>query len=213
MKCPKIVLSVSKNCGDNYIRAFRHSGFCPVADYLPSDTQADGLVLCGGGDVDPAYLGEPNRGSFPPDMERDRCEFSLIEKYYAAHKPIFGICRGMQMMNVAFGGGLIQHLPTSEQHTSDQPGDMAHEVINCPDTPAFRLFGPSMTVSSAHHQGCGKMGQGLHVMQQHADGTPEGLWGEGILAVQWHPERMVLTFRRPIYPDVLPLFLEYRNMF
>lgn len=217
MKC-HILLSLPPDGGENYFSAFCGFGFAADGKYLADDPGYDGLVLCGGGDIDPAYFGQPNLGSNPPDARRDVAEFSLLEKYAAQKKPVFGICRGMQIINVFFGGGLIQHLDTAQSHSAGGK-DICHGVENIFGSPAYRLFGPAMTVNSAHHQGCDPdaLGNGISVMQRHADGTAEGIFGSGTIGVQWHPERMTSAFLRDEkdknkYTDPAPLFGYFMKM-
>jgi putative glutamine amidotransferase len=188
-----ILLSLSNDGGENYFKAFSSCGFNVSGGYLVSDPGYDALVLCGGGDIDPSYFGEENRGSNPPDRRRDKSEFSLFEKYISQGKPVMGICRGVQLINVAAGGRLYQHLKSAKDHMYSK-GDMVHSVTNIPGSPAHMLYGDVMTVNSAHHQGCRDLGSGLRIMQKHTDGTIEGIYGFNIIGVQWHPERMTHEF-------------------
>lgn len=205
MTKPKLILSTANRNPDRYVNLFSASGFRVEAAYLPQNFDGDGLVLCGGGDMDPHFFGEENRGSFPPDRVRDENELDLLSRYSAKEKPIFGICRGMQVLNVFLGGTLVQDLPTAGAHFSHD-GDLFHTVENRKDTPAGRLFGERMTVNSAHHQGCGRIGAGLFLMQHHADGTPEGLFGKKLFAVQWHPERMDFSSVEPLLRFFFEMF-------
>lgn len=186
---PKVLLSLPDDGGKNYIRAFSESGLDVCGGYLTEDLSCDALVLCGGGDIAPFYYGEKENGADPPDKERDKCEMHLFEKYHRARKPIFGICRGIQLINVFMGGSLIQDIRYVKEHKYDGK-DKYHEITNLPDTPAFSLFGENIVVNSAHHQACKKIAKGLFVMQKHQDGTVEGIYGDNILGVQWHPERV-----------------------
>ena len=203
---PVAVLSMPKGKGVNYINALSANGFKISGDYLTADISGDALVLCGGGDIDPSYYGELPCGSMPPDVQRDKSEFYLFEKYYAAGKPIFGICRGMQLVNVALGGKLIQHLACAANHSGEN--DVVHAVTNFCGTPVEQLFGREMTVNSAHHQACSELGCGLCVMQAHRD----GIYGKNILAVQWHPERMIGGFDNGVYAPPAALFELFREM-
>lgn len=203
---PRLLLSCSRGRYENYKRLFENSGFSAFGGYLPEESQrgatalcrADGLVLCGGGDIDVSFLGEENCGSEEADIERDKREFELFSTYFACGKPIFGICRGMQLINIARGGTLCQHLPTASAHRSAAGEDLYHMVENVAGTTAYRLFGKETLVNSAHHQGCGKLGDGIFVMQRHADGTIEGLYGDRLLGVQWHPERLGLCSKKTL---------------
>ncbi|MDE6107170.1 MAG: gamma-glutamyl-gamma-aminobutyrate hydrolase family protein, partial [Oscillospiraceae bacterium] len=108
----KILLSSGRSGGENYENALKTLGAEFTTQYCPAvDTAYDGLILCGGDDVDPARFGQENRGSRDIDLDRDRAEFALIEAYLKAGKPILGICRGHQIMNIALGGTLIQDIP------------------------------------------------------------------------------------------------------
>lgn len=208
---PKLLLSLPKGSGENYIAAFSHFGFRVNAGYLPEDLKCDGLVLCGGGDINPEYFGQKNCGSGPSDKERDICEFSLFEHYYKSKKAVFGICRGMQLINVALGGTLIQHIKKGG-HLSKK-GDLKHVVNNIDSTPASLLFGKRMKVNSAHHQACDKTGEGIFVMQKAADGITEGIYGNKIIATQWHPERMILKYSSKEFTDPRALFMFFEKMF
>lgn len=208
---PKLLLSLPKGAGQNYINAFSYFGFEICADYLANNTSCDGLVLCGGGDIAPEYFGQKACSSNPPDKERDVCEFFLFEQYYGKGKPIFGICRGMQVINVALGGSLIQHLE-SDVHFS-QGGDLYHTVKNKGEAPVWKLFGDEMTVNSAHHQACSRIGRGLVITQTAVDGIAEGLLGNKLIGTQWHPERMVLSYASKDFTDPSPLFDFFKKMF
>jgi len=212
MERPNILLSTSLGAEKNYIDAFEQHGFSPFACYLPNDTGFDALVLCGGGDIDPSFYGEENLGSYPPDIDRDRAELLLFEKYFSLGKPIFGICRGCQLINVALGGKLIQHLPTYSFHKSGCDADLVHIVENQKDSVFYLLYGDSMIVNSAHHQACSVLGDGLRAIQRHSDNTVEAIAADRILALQWHPERMTCGFSDPKYSDPNKIFEVFKNM-
>ncbi|MBR5528008.1 MAG: gamma-glutamyl-gamma-aminobutyrate hydrolase family protein [Clostridia bacterium] len=207
---PKILLSLPSDGGKNYIKAFAAYGFEVSGDYLTQNTPSDALVLCGGGDIDPSYYGETPHGSFPADKERDKCEFLLFEKYFNANKPIFGICRGMQLINTAMGGNLFQHMQNADSHKGEC--DIIHTVSNLAGTPVFSLYGKKMNVNSAHHQCCNVLGKGLQPMQKHADGTVEGFFGKNIIGLQWHPERMTQDFKNNAVTAPDAIFRLFRDM-
>lgn len=198
---PKIQLSCAPDGGANYRAAVAGAGGLPGAGYCPApDLTCDGLILCGGGDIHCAQYGQEDRGSHPPDLERDRAELALFRAFFAAGKPILGICRGLQLINVALGGTLIQDLPRAlrDLHTSPQ-GDLVHTVRARPGSLLHRLYGPDFSVNSAHHQAIDRLGEGLTVSAWAEQDIPEALQWEDrrIFAVQFHPERMSFARRRP----------------
>ena len=196
---PRILLSGNAN-NDNYINALNGCGGVPFASYLPEiSLDYDGLILCGGGDIEPWRYGEELNGSNSMDPERDALELALVKAYVEAGKPILGICRGLQMLNVYFGGTLIQHLDCYQEHTSGANFDLAHDVRAEEGSILHNLYGEAFRVNSSHHQAIGKLGEGLKVTMRTADGQViEGIEHETlpIFAVQWHPERMCFAKER-----------------
>lgn len=191
---PKIQVSVERNGENNYIAAVLGAGGAPVAGCCPApDLSCDGLMLCGGGDLDSALFGQPSQGSNPPDKERDRAELALFNAFFRAGKPVLGICRGMQVINVALGGTLIQDLPQPLRavHAWNQ-GDKVHPAASRADSLLYKLYGPAFSVNSAHHQALDRLGRGLRTVAWAEDGLPEAvdLPGAPLLGVQFHPERM-----------------------
>lgn len=205
-------LQVSGGTGqmDNYCAAVRDAGGEPLAGYCPApDLSCDGLVLCGGGDIESTLFGQEDRGSQPPDRERDRAELALFRSFFQAGKPILGICRGMQLINVALGGTLIQDLPPEQRarHTAEE-GDLVHTILAQPGSLLCDLYGPSFQVNSAHHQAVDVLGEGLRVTARSEEGFPEAAdWIERrIMAFQFHPERMSFGKRRPDTIDAEAIF-------
>ena len=194
----KVLLSFG-NDYQNYIDALEAMGVEPTAKYLPDvDTSYDGLILCGGCDLNPARYGEAVDGAVNIDDKRDEAEFELLRAYAEAGKPVLGICRGHQLINVFFGGSLYQHLPETDLHRSKDTPELVHEVSATKDGIVGKLYGERFPVNSVHHQAIKVLGSGLT-----ATAFWEGLYVEAveheslpILGVQWHPERMCFKKQR-----------------
>ncbi|WP_369214302.1 gamma-glutamyl-gamma-aminobutyrate hydrolase family protein [Streptomyces flavofungini] len=170
-----------------------------IAAMLPPDdpeyaasavARLDGLVIAGGPDVDPARYGaEREERTGPPAPERDAWELALIEAALASGTPLLGICRGMQLLNVALGGTLVQHL---DGHSEKVGAFGTHAVKPVADTLYASIVPETSTgVPTYHHQAVDRLGENLTVSAHSEDGTPEAieLPGPGwTLGVQWHPE-------------------------
>ncbi|MCF6523200.1 gamma-glutamyl-gamma-aminobutyrate hydrolase family protein [Streptomyces sp. JJ36] len=154
----------------------------------------DGLVIAGGPDVDPARYGasrDPRTG--PPAPERDAWELALIGAALESGLPLLGVCRGMQLLNVACGGTLVQHLEGHGGPPGGPAGVFAeHTVVPVPGTELARLLPEPVAVPAYHHQAVDRLGSGLVAGARAEDGTVEALEAPGAggwtLAVQWHPE-------------------------
>jgi putative glutamine amidotransferase len=166
-----------------------------------SAQQVDGLLLTGGGDVDPALYGTPDpaRESKGVDRRRDEFELELIRQALEDERPILAVCRGMQVMNVALGGTLLVDLKSAGYE--DHAGVAAKPIVHWVEIEANSLLsglagGLKQEVNSFHHQAVGELGKGLMPVARSADGVVEAAeWSlkEGmpfLLLVQWHPERM-----------------------
>ncbi|TMH22703.1 MAG: gamma-glutamyl-gamma-aminobutyrate hydrolase family protein [Betaproteobacteria bacterium] len=160
-----------------------------AADYAAS---LDGLVLQGGADISPrAYGEEPQKREWAGDEMRDRYEVELVRSFEKAGKPVLGICRGAQLINVALGGSLHQDVPA---HRTEDYDLHAHDVRLEPGSGLARLYGETgpRRVVSIHHQAIKRLGRGLRVeARSEPDGLIEAIRGEGanyVCAVQWHPE-------------------------
>lgn len=212
----KILLSSSRSGAENYENALRALGAEPTTRYCPkADTGYDGLLLCGGGDVDPARFGQENMGSRDIDPDRDRAELDLIEAYTKAGKPILGICRGHQIVNIALGGTLIQDLPEDllPFHRWEE-ADKVHPVRAKQGSIFHTLYGPLFPVNSAHHQAVDRLGEELEPLLWSEGGIVEGMIHKSlpILCVQFHPERMCCEKSRPDTVDGRPIFERFLQM-
>lgn len=179
-----------------YPRLVRESG--GLAVMLPPDEPAaavevvarlDGLVVAGGADVEPVRYGaEPDPRTGPPARARDSWELALIDAALASGTPLLGICRGMQLLNVALGGTLVQHL---DGHVEAVGVIGRHAVKPVPHTRYGSLVPELTEVPTYHHQAVDRLGAGLTVSAHAEDGTVEAVelaapvWA---LGVQWHPE-------------------------
>ena len=196
----------------NYDAALRGSGMEPVFSRNFADAEScDGLLLPGGFDIDPALYGQENVASVNIHPLRDKEELKLIRMFMAWERPILGICRGHQILNVALGGDMVQHIP---DHYEVTPGlDGLHEVTAEHDF-MRNLYGEKFVVNSAHHQIIGKLGQGLQVTCRSQEGYIEGVIHENgrVIGVQFHPERIGFAKRREEAVDGGALFEAFRKI-
>jgi putative glutamine amidotransferase len=192
----------------NYVDAIHHVGgfalLVPPDPVLAEDPGEaldllDGLLVAGGADIDPAAYGHQVHsetvGTVP---ERDACEIALVRAAIERDLPVLGICRGMQLINVARGGTLLQHLPERLGHEEHRRvagsfDGADHDVELAEDTLAMRVVGESRhATKSHHHQGIDRLGEGLKVSGASVlDGLPEAIElpdRHFVLGVQWHPE-------------------------
>jgi putative glutamine amidotransferase len=228
------VSCISEGSGQRYLDALRDAGAEPVVlitekslPQWPTAEQAaalfdprnpsveqldnlDGLLLTGGGDLDPMLYHEAMNGSQPPSWPRDHLEMAQFRRAISRGLPIFGICRGFQFLNVALGGSLVQDLTTADEHSATPKGSRSHLIQVRPDSVLARIIGDEgneagvVGVNSRHHQGVttaglatglvasaysivpdggGQLVEGIETV-----GTREGT--EFIVGVQWHPERV-----------------------
>lgn len=162
----------------------------------------DGLIITGGKDVDPAAYGHrPHPATEEPARDRDAWEFALLEAALHRGMPVLGICRGAQVLNVALGGTLHQHLPDVIGHSGHRQGDavfaeLAVRTVN--GSRAHQLLGPSVQARCYHHQAIDQVGRGLVVSAIDSDGVIEAVEMPGsdfVVAVQWHPEETLDDLR------------------
>lgn len=198
-----------QSVGIDYFTAVTMAGGKPLLLQATCDTAAidemiasiDGLLLSGGVDIDPAYYGEPPHPMLGEvNAVRDTFEMALIERAVARRMPILGVCRGMQVLNVALGGSLWQDLPSQvpsvvAHKVSEPRAAAAHDVYIEPGTKSAEVIGvTSLGVNSRHHQAVKKIAPCLTATAWSPDAVIEMLDGYPdlpILAVQWHPENFV----------------------
>ena len=174
----------------------------------------DGLIITGGKDVDPASYGQQRHpATDEPGPERDAWELALVAGALRRGMPLLGICRGAQVMNVALGGTLHQHLPDVLGHARHQQGNAVFSTSSVRTVPGTRLaslIGESTDAQCYHHQAIDRLGDGLIVSAQDADGVIEAVELPGdsfTLAVQWHPEERLDDLR--LFAGVVAAAAEY----
>jgi putative glutamine amidotransferase len=185
----------------DYVRGVERAGgralLVPPSEEAVEETldALDGLLLSGGNDVDPgAYGAEPHVETNGTSPARDRGELALLQAALARDLPVLAVCRGVQVLNVARGGDLVQHLPDEighELHRAVKGQFSEHPVRVSSDSRLGSAVGGETAVKSHHHQGLGRVGDGLRPVAWADDGTVEGLedperrFAVGVL---WHPE-------------------------
>jgi putative glutamine amidotransferase len=184
------------------------SGSAIIEEYLEA---IDGIIMTGGADIHPSFYGQiVLERCAEIDEERDRFEVELIHVARSRDLPFLGICRGLQVLNVALGGSLYQDLSyrqgTDPAHMSprERRGEPAHPVAIAASTRLAEIIGArELHVTSTHHQIIHDLAPNLQVSAVAPDGVIEGVEGPGrfLLAVQWHPERMATR-----HPEQLALF-------
>jgi putative glutamine amidotransferase len=183
-----------------YVRAVARAGGAPLLVPPGADVEAtlavvDGLVFTGGSDIDPELYGEESHPETNGIVrERDEFELDLMQAALERDLPMLAICRGSQVLNVALGGGIEQHVPDrvgTDVH-KQTPGVFAdHGVDVLPETRLAAILGDRHDVKSHHHQGFGELGAGLRAAARAPDGTVEALEDPArrfTLGVLWHPE-------------------------
>ena len=213
----QVLVAVGSPEGDkapNYVRALEVSGVPPErirviqpekgVDYHAMGAEALGLVLAGGEDVEPARYGEEElpEAQVSVNPERDAMELALLEGAREAETPTWGVCRGIQVMNVFFGGTLFQdlalQLPTQVLHQLSNPHDALIHALRVDDptvTLGSLLARENPLVNSRHHQAVKDLGAGLVAVAHAPDGVTEALYLDSpswwVRGVQWHPENLV----------------------
>jgi putative glutamine amidotransferase len=191
-----------------YTRAIERSGGVPILlPYVENGEVieqfaelCDGFLFTGGADIEPKRYGEQTKDTCGEiEYYRDALEFKALEIARRTSKPILGICRGLQLINVAFGGTLYQDIPseveTQIRHLQSEPKfSFSHDVIVLEGSPLYRLMGKNrLCANSFHHQAIKSLGEGLEIMALADDDIIEAVclsWDRYLRAYQWHPERL-----------------------
>lgn len=246
----RILIAALPGSCQNYEQALKKNGFSVLFPTSPGDDipyvlsklyhlNFDLLLLPGGGDISPLLYTSTDSQSLPsdadkpnspekvkcdtPDYVTDILQFQLIQLAMLRKKPVLGICKGMQVLNVWFGGDLHPHLPTADLHTSEK-GDLMHPLSLSPHFPdccyilgrgrnasqqLYYLLKQTPIVNSAHHQGVRTLGEDLLTLQYSDDYLPETIAHRHlpVLGLQWHPERLP-GFRENSLKKLIELLLQ-----
>jgi putative glutamine amidotransferase len=188
----------------DYVNALLKAG-ADVSLLLPQTKESlyielfrcDGLVIPGGDDVHPKQYHQENIHSHPIDPSIEQLDLDAIEIMKKMNKPIFGICRGLQIINVAFGGTLYQDINSQKVDSLDHSFSAnykkplnAHKIIVAKNSILSNYLDEIIEVNSYHHQAIDKLAPNFKISAQSEDGLIEAIESERIIAVQWHPERM-----------------------
>jgi putative glutamine amidotransferase len=164
---------------------------------------ADALLITGGGDVDPARYDQEVAGAYELDPDRDAVEVAMLHAARTTGRPVLGICRGIQLIAAGLGGSLVQdlaaagHLGHWEEERQYEP---VHEVVADVGSLAAAALAGAVTVNSIHHQAVVDPGPDLRATAWSPDGVIEAIEGDGVLGVQWHPERLIGADGRHLAP-------------
>lgn len=200
----------------NYAAALRLAGMEPADSLEAASAEGfDGLLLPGGHDIDPELYGQREYACRRIERETDEAQLRLCRLFAEAGKPILGICKGHQVLNVCFGGTLHQDLSQAARHSPKHGDpDLVHETTAVEGSWLARVYGPRFPVNSCHHQGVDRLAEGFVPIQYALDGVLEGMVHETlpILSVQWHPERMCGEHLRRDTVDGLPVFEYFKRL-
>lgn len=168
----------------------------PMPEAAAAVDRLDAVVLAGGPDVEPQRYGAaPHDRTGAPRPERDAAEIAVLHRALERGIPVLGVCRGAQLLNVALGGTLAQHLPDDVGHAGHNPSPGVFGTVSVTLEPGSRVgaaVGASTTVLCHHHQAIGRLADGLVVTGRAADGTVEAVELDRapfVVGVQWHPEQ------------------------
>jgi putative glutamine amidotransferase len=209
--CDDILGKQASAVPDSYINGLVQAGAVPLMIPITSDQEtidalmgmAHGLLLIGGPDIAPSHFGQTDKpGLRQVTPARDAVELPLTKRALADKTPIFAICRGIQVLNVAAGGSLLQDIATQlpnaqkhDQHPDHGPSHLAHPIQIEPNSRIAAICGQTrMTVNSLHHQAIDRVGVGLSVVARSSDGIIEAIETKDdrwVVGIQWHPEWML----------------------
>ncbi len=190
---------------------------CDFAFPLKEISYCDGILIPGGVDLNPALYKKENTDSRNINDELDAIDLQVLNEALSLKKPVLGICRGLQILNVFFGGTLTQNVQHCEIHQSYNEGtcDRVHDTEAVEGLFVRNIYGKkNVPVNSAHHQAVEILGEDLLPAQFSMDGIIEAFVHKTlpIIAVQWHPERMCLSHSRNDTVDGLKIFEYFRSL-
>lgn len=183
-------------------------------------SKLDGFLFCGGPDIHPYYYGQSlKKGNGLVVLERDKFEFKLLERVLKKNKPVFGICRGLQLINIFFGGTIYQDIYQAKLTDIEHISNMipkycySHKVSIYKKSKLFEAFDrDDIDVNSYHHQAVEKLGKGLKETAWAEDGIIEGIENDDyyfVVGVQWHPEMMSEVHEEQL--KLFKMFIKYAN--
>lgn len=223
----------SYNVAADYTQAIERAGGIPmilplhVSDISRVLDQLDGIVFSGGGDIDPELFHQERHETVSyVDAERDAFEINLMQQAFARNLPILAICRGMQVMNVAQGGDLIQDIPSQTgsvlEHSQRDHGVGEHEIsqqasVSPGDNPFTRALGEGpVDINSFHHQSVGDVAPTLQVAAVSEDGIVEAVYAPDYtyaIGTQWHPERLAAEYpgQQALFNNLIQAAITYAS--
>ncbi len=225
----KVIIGLSANINDDdpianygnvaYVESVLKSGAVPLILPVTSDEDVideyikicDGFIFTGGEDISPLFYNEEPRTCARTSIILDEYQLALFHKVYASKKPFLGICRGLQLMNVALGGTLYQDISEYSKNALkhaqvSDPSDVSHSVTFATDNILHTLYGDKIYINSYHHQAINRVADDLRVIGKAPDGIIEAVEvidHKFAIGVQWHPEKMLIKD-----DEMLPLFKE-----
>lgn len=187
----------------NYMNAIEEAGAHYIAavpnkaqDYEYLVNMCDGLLICGGADSNPKYYNQELHETDSLVKENiDEMDLKLLDLFIKAKKPVLGICRGHQIINIYYGGTLIQDIPslyeTSIHHRQEEPRNVGTHTVTLSKDSILGKKGEIHSVNTFHHQNIDKVGDTLEVVAYSEDGLVEAICNDAVVGVQWHPECMI----------------------